>query len=181
MAVKKQWYEIKAPELFGGKTIGETPSMDLRKIGGRVIEVNLMELERNYRRFFIKLKFRIIGENQGVLETEFIGHSTMNERVYKMVQRRSRRVDAIENVETKDGQKSRLKVILIIDGRVNTTIKKAVRKKTGEIIAEIAGKSKFRDFINDVISGKVNETIIKDMKKVYPCSDVEIRASKIMK
>ena len=114
MAVKKEWYTIEAPDMFGNKVVGETPSLDSKNLVNRVLEVNLMEIENNYKRFFIKLKFKINEVEDKKVKTKFIGHDSMSERIYRMVQRNTRRVDVIQNVETKDGRKLRVKTIFSI-------------------------------------------------------------------
>ena len=81
MAIKKQWYEIISPKMFGEKVVGETLAVDPKSLVGRKIEVSLMELSRNYSQFYIKLEFRVEKVEGNKAFTTFVGHDIMRERV----------------------------------------------------------------------------------------------------
>ncbi len=175
MAAKKKWYEVYAPKLFGGKLIAETPSFDASKLIGRKIEANVMTLLKEYSRFFVKLFFKIDKVDDTKAYTKFTGFECMRERIYRMVQRRSRRVDLIHYVTTKDGKKLRVKIIFILIRRVNTSTKSASRAEMKKYIEDYAGKKNFEDFVIEAIKGVVQEKAKKACSKVYPIGDIEIR------
>src|SRR3989338_5995097 len=131
MAVKKSWYVIMAPEMFGGGAIGETLAADSRQLVGRMMEVSLIDIYRNYNKFFVKVRLQIDKIDGNRAHTKMVGHDVMRERIYRMVQRYGRRVDTIQDVTTKDGVKGRIKTVFMIIKRVGASAKSAARKKAG--------------------------------------------------
>ncbi len=118
MALKKQWYEIVAPKVFGEKVIGETLCNDPKNLVGRKIEVSLLDLARDFSKFYIKLQFQVERIDGSRAYTKFVGHDCLRERIYRMVQRRARRVDIIQDARTKDGFLLRVKTVFILLMRV---------------------------------------------------------------
>lgn len=180
MALKKQWYEIVSPKMFGSKVVGETLAVEPKALIGRVLEVSLLEVSRDYSKFYIKLRFQIEEiEGQKAL-TKFIGHNIMTERIYRMVQRHGRRVDVIEDVKTKDGVRVRTKVVFVLLKHVGASMKDATRKTAREKLVEIANSTNFEDFMNKIIKGEVGMEIRRTCNKVYPIASIEVRKTEVM-
>ena len=59
MVLKKQWYEILSPKMFGEKVIGETPAVDSKQLVNRTVEVNLMNLINDYSKFYVKIHLQV--------------------------------------------------------------------------------------------------------------------------
>lgn len=180
MAVKKQWYEIISPKEFGEKVVGETPAADPRQLVGRTLEVSFMDVSRDFSRFYIKLIFQITGVEGTKARTRFVGHDTMYERVYRMVQRHMRRVDVVQDVVTGDGKAVKVKTIFSLLRRVNTSTKEDARRLVHEIIEKTAKESNFEDFISMVLKGDLQKNIRRDCSKIYPTGNVEIRKTEII-
>lgn len=180
MAIKKNWYEIIAPRMFGERVIGETLSADPKQLIGRTIHVSLMDLgDYDYSKFYIKLKLQIV-DVDGRAKTKFMGHSVMHERIYRMVQRRMRRVDAIQDVVTNDNVKLRIKTVFVLTRRVGTSIKDDARRKACEVIEKVAKNHSLEDFIKMILNDELQKTVKEEVKKVYPVGTVEIRKSEVL-
>jgi small subunit ribosomal protein S3Ae len=180
MAIKKQWYEIISPKMFGEKVVGETMSVDAKSLIGRKISVSLMEISRNYSQFYIKLELQIEKVEGGKAFTKFVGHDIMRERVYRMVQRHGRRVDVVQDVTTKDGVKMRIKTVFMLISRVGTSLKNSARSCAKEYIAEISKEKKFEELMDMIIKGEMQFHIRKLCSKVYPVGNVEIRKTELV-
>lgn len=180
MAVKKKWYDIIAPEQFGAAVIGETPAADPKHLVGRTIPVSLTELARDSSKFYIKLLLRVDRIEGSKAFTTLVGHDTMRERVYRIVQRYARRVDVVQDVTTKDGRKIRLKTIFILVRRVGTSIKDVARKEAKELVASAAAEMTFDELIAAILAGDLQKEIRKRCAKVYPVGNVEIRKSEVL-
>lgn len=181
MAVKKTWYEIIAPEMLGGKAIGETLAADSRQLVGRVVDVSLIDISNNYSKFYVKVRLQIDKVDGNKAHTKLVGHDVLRERVYRMVQRHGRRVDSIQDVTTKDGVKVRMKTVFMIIKRVGASTKAAARKKAYEMIEEAASKSTFEELINSIIEGDLQHSIKKECSKIYPIGSIEIRRTELVK
>ncbi len=175
MAVKKQWYEIMAPDMFGGKAIGETLAADPRKLMGRKMNVSLVEISRDYSKFYFKVSIKIEKIEENKAFTKLVGHECLRERVYRMVQRHGRRVDVIQDVKTKDGEKIRVKTVFMLLRRVGKSTKDAARKTAKDIIDDFAKKQTSEEFINSIIAGDIQHKVKKESNKIYPIGSVEIR------
>lgn len=180
MAVKKSWYEIVAPEMFGSSVIGETLAADSRQLVGRMMEVSLIDISRNYSKFFVKVRLQIDRVDGSKAHTKLVGHDVLRERVYRMVQRHGRRVDSIQDVTTKDGVKVRIKTVFMIIKRVGESTKRAARKLAREMIDEAASKSTFEELINAIIAGDLQHDIKKQCSKIYPIGSIEIRRTELV-
>ena len=181
MAVKKQWYEIISPKMFGSKVLGETLSIDQKYVQDRVIEITLMELSKDYSKFYLKPRFKVNKVEGNKAHTLFIGHTIMRERVSRMVQRRARKVDVVIDSETKDGVKIRLKSIVILLRRVGTSVKDSCRAKSKELIKKTIEENTLENLIKLIINGEIANNVKKQCKKISPIRDVEITKSELLK
>jgi len=179
MAIRKTWYEIEAPTYFKEQIVGETPASDPKYLIGRVVSVSLADLQADARKFYLKFNFRIVNVD-GKAKTIFIGHDITSEKIYRMVQRHSRRVDSIQDIQLADGSKIRVKAVLIIPKRVSTSVKDSVRKKMDEAIMQVVSEASMEEFISMLIKGTLTNAIRDECKKVYPVGAVEIRKSEVV-
>lgn len=180
VAIKKQWYEIVTPKEFGEKVIGDTMSTDPKNLIGRKVTVSMLDLSKDFSKFYMKLQFRIEGVNGQKAHTRLVGHDCTRERIYRMVQRHVKRVDVIQDVVTKDGVKARIKTVFVLIKKVNTSKKNATRKKARETIDAVAKETTFLDLINMIIAGELQQKIRKDSSKISTIGNIEIRRSYIL-
>ena len=180
MALKKQWYEILTPKMFGEKAVNETLAADPNLLVGRTVEISLLDLMNNYSRFFVKLRFQIERIEGSKAYTKFVGHEVTTETVYRIVQRRMRRVDVVQEITTKDSQKVTVKTLFSLVRRVNTATKSAARKKVFSLIEEEAKNLDFEDFINSVIKGDLQKKLKRECSKIYPVGHLEIRKTVVL-
>lgn len=181
MALKKQWYEIYTPKAFGEKMLGETPASDPKRLMGRRLYVSLLELSRDYSKFYIKLIFQVEDVQGNKAYTKLVGHDIMRERIYRMVQRRVRRVDLIQDITTKDSVKVRIKTVFVLIRRIGTSIKSSARKKAKEIIEAYSKDKTFEEVIRGIISGELQQLVRKECSKISPLGNIEIRKSEIIR
>ena len=179
MVVKKQWYEIVAPKMFDEKVIAETLAADPKELIGRTVQTSLAELDRPMSKFYIKLKFQITKTEGSKAYTEFVSHSVMYERIYRIVQRHMRRVDCVQDVVTKDGKKVRVKTIFVLVRRVNTKLKKVTRRQTHELVEKAVQGYTLEELLNAIINDDLQKSIRKELVKIYPVSVVEIRKTEL--
>ena len=179
MAVKKIWYDIVAPEMFGSTVIGQTLAAEPKQLVGRVLKLALPDMNVESRKFYIKICLRIDSVEGTKALTRFMGHDCTGERVYRMVQRHARRVDCIQDVQAKDA-KLRVKTVLIIPHRVGTSIKDAIRTKLREAIEQLVSNMTAEEFIHSVIDDKLQLAIKDACKKIYQIGMIEIRKSEVL-
>lgn len=179
VAIKKLWYDITAPVMFGSAVVGQTLAAEPKQLIGRVLKMALPDLGIDSKKFYIKINMRIENVEGTTAQTKFMGHDCSAERIYRMVQRHARRVDCIQDVQLKNG-KLRVKTVLIIPQRVGTSIKDAVRAKLKTAISEVVSAMTIEEFIQAVTNDKIQIAVKNACKNVYPVGMVEIRKSEVM-
>ena len=180
MAVKKQWYEIIAPKMFGAPVIAETLAADPKQLVGRTLYVSLPEISEDFAKFYVKLKLQVDAIEGTKANTKLVGHDVMRERIYRMVQRYIRRVDCIQDVTTKDGVKLRVKTLLILIKRVGTSRKDAVRVMCKKYVAEVASETDCEDLMFMIIKGELQQMVRRHCSKAYPVGNIEIRKTEVL-
>ena len=120
----KRWYTIRAPrQPWHFKVIGETLGEEDELLIGRMYEITQQEVDGDFSKMHVKLKFRvteIIGQDA---ITEFAGHEVLKDHVRRQVRRYRGKVDDVIDAITEDGYYVRIKPFLITQGRVKTSQK----------------------------------------------------------
>ncbi len=176
----KSWYRIVAPEIFDGAVIGETVSSEPESLLGRVTEISLQDLAGDFSRTHIKAKFKINGIRGGECKTRFIGHEMTTDYVRRLTRRRRSKIEAVFTVKTKEGFKIKVKPLSITNKRINSSIKRSVRKKQREVVKEMANDSRLGEFAEKMLFGDLAKKIANECKTVYPLKQVEIWKSEVV-
>lgn len=172
----KDWYAILAPEMFGKKQVGETPTIDSKLLPGKTIEVSLPELGYPGQKYYMKLKFKVNKVDGKSVNTIFHGMSLMNEHMYRIVRKRMSKVELVTDVSTKDGWALQLTFLAMMNRKTNASVQTEVRNSSEKLLKEFAAKSSIDDFVKAVAAGSIQHDIRKAGNKLYP-----IRFSEILK
>ncbi len=176
----KRWYRIIAPDMFEGSVVGETPASSPELLLDRVSEVTLQDLAGDFSKVHIKVMLRINGVRGGECITRYIGHDMTTDYIRRLTRRRRSKVDAVIDVQTKEGYIVRVKVLSVTDKRVNTSIKNSLRNRQEEIVRKEAAKSTLSTLVQKLLFGKLATDIKKNCKDIYPLKRVEIRKSEVL-
>jgi len=179
-AKAKEWFTIIAPKLFDEREIGRTMASDPKGLVGRRIALSLMELTNDFSKYYVKFVFRITRVEGNKAFTEFDGSECMRDYVSRMVLRRVRRIDAVQDITTKDGIKIRVKTLAIVSRRVKSSIQKKMRASIKEIIKSEVEGSILDEFIERVITDDIKNRILRECRKDYPIRNFEIRKTEII-
>lgn len=175
----KEWYQIYTPKLFGDLVIGETPSLDPELLKGRTIEVSLMDLSGDTNKYYIKLFFKVSEIDGNKALTKFSGHDCTKDFTARIVQVRTSRIDTNDVIQLTDG-KIRLKAIAISNRVVNTNLKIKIRKYIKEIIKNEISKMSIEQFVKNMVIGKTQQKIKREINKIYPLRFFEFRKSEVL-
>lgn len=176
----KKWYTILSPKMFGKVEIGQTSTADPDLLIGRKINVSLMTLINDFKKYYMKFKFKIVSVDNSNALTEFNGSECLNDYVSRLVLRRSRRVDTIQNLVTKDGVNIRVKGLAIIRGRAKSSIQGNVRNSVRETIKEEVEHATLEDFIRGIISDNIKHNVLREARKIHPVKIFEIRKTEVL-
>ena len=176
----KKWYTILAPKMFGNVEIGQTSTVDPDLLIGRKIDVSLMNLINDFKKYYMKFRFKIVSVDDGNAHTEFDGSECLSDYVSRTVIRYSRRIDTVQDLVTKDGVKVRVKSLAIIRGRVKSSIKTSVRNAVREIIKDEVEGATLEGLIRGIISDSIKRDVLKEAGKVHPVKTFEIRKTEVL-
>jgi small subunit ribosomal protein S3Ae len=176
----KKWYTIIAPKMFGNVEIGQTATNDSDLLINRKVDVSLMTLINDFKKYYMKFTFKIVSVDNTNAHTEFDGSKCLSDYITRMVSRYSRRVDTVQDLVTKDGVKVRVKAIGVIRSRVKSSIKTTVRNAVKETVKEEVEKTTLEGLIRGIISDKIKNKVLKESRKIYPVRNFEIRKTEIL-
>ncbi len=176
----KEWYDINTPPYFGGTTLGSVPSEDPNKLMGRIVETTLYDLTGDFSQQYLKLRFQVTGVTGAEASTVFKGHEYARDYLRSLVRRGSTRVDAIQNVTTKDGFKLRVSTVALSVIRLNKMQISSMRRVAREILTEKAKDLTFDQFAQEAVLGKIASDIYNIAKKITPLRHVGVRKSKLI-
>lgn len=181
VAKKKSWYKIVAPRSFKNVELGETPAYDPKSLVGRTIIVSARDLVSDAKKEFLKVKLKIDKVANGNAETKIVQLEIPRPYLTRIIRRRTSKVESIDDVTTSDGKKIRIKTVAITRYRTQTTKKKIIRKALSEEVKKVVSTNKFDRLVMGIISGKIQNSLMLLLKKIYPLRYLEVRKLEVKK
>src|SRR3989338_9173251 len=145
-AVKKKWYRLLAPKIFGGEVLGESLVAEPGLLSGRVVEANLMNLTGDIKQQTVSLKFRVCSVSNEEAATELISYEVAPVAVKRFVRRAVNRIDESFMVRTSDSRIFRIKPFVLTRTETKGSVRKAIRRALISSIMDEVRKFTFDDF-----------------------------------
>jgi small subunit ribosomal protein S3Ae len=183
MAVKKtkDWFTIVAPKYFGEKELGKSFSAEPTDLIGRRFTVNAADLTNNFSKFYVKFFFKVVKVDGKKAFTEFDGLECMRDYISRMVLYYVKRMDAVQDLTTKDGVKLRVKSLVIAPKGIGEKSRRELKKKTVEMMADFVQNSTVEEFIKKVLSDETKNRIFQELRKIHPMRYFEVRKVEVLK
>ncbi|HJM66789.1 MAG TPA: SAP domain-containing protein [Candidatus Thalassarchaeaceae archaeon] len=158
----KRWYSIRAPRNpYSFKIIGETISESPENVIGRIFEVTQNEMDNDFTRMHVKLRFRVTEVlNQDAI-TEYIGHEVQRDHFRRQVRRNRGMVDMVVDVVTEDGFYVRFKLVVISPRRIKSSLKTAIRNIVKDMLFKTASSTTWLKMQSVILDGSL-ENDVKD-------------------
>ena len=177
----KRWYTIRAPrQPWHFKVIGETLGEEDQLLIGRMYEITQQEVDGDFSKMHVKLKFRvteIIGQDA---ITEFAGHEVLKDHVRRQVRRYRGKIDDVIDAITEDGYYVRIKPFMITQGRVKTSQKQGIREACRNTVLQAAARNTWVSLQKLMLSGELEQMIDKAVRKVATVKTIIIRKSQLV-
>ncbi|MBL7160593.1 MAG: hypothetical protein ISS93_01940 [Candidatus Aenigmarchaeota archaeon] len=170
----KDWFTVKAPAMFNGKELGEIPATSSQSLPGRTLEVSLADLVNNPSKYHIIVKFRIYSVKDSEALTRFDGLNLVKSQIFRVVRKRTSKVEVVGDVETKDNWKLHYKIFAVLNKVSDQEIQRKVRKKVIGFVKDFASKSSVDDFVKTACDGLIQKNIKKFSSNIYPIRHCEI-------
>mmetsp|Transcript_66032 Transcript_66032/g.132502 ORF Transcript_66032/g.132502 Transcript_66032/m.132502 type:complete len:269 (-) Transcript_66032:88-894(-) len=195
--LKKEWYDIKAPSLFSIRNCGKTlvtktqgTKIASEELKGRVLEVNLADLNNDEDQSYKKIKL-CIEEVQGrACLTDFHGMSLTRDKECSLIRKWQTLIEAHADMKTSDGYTVRMFVVAFTKRRpdqvkANCYAQSAqirrIRKKMVDVLIAEGSKVQLRELVKKLIPESIGKEIEKQTQGIFPLKDVLIRKVKILK
>jgi len=196
--LKKEWYYIRAPNVFENRDVGVTMCTKSQgnvlardSLVGRVFDVSLGDLKTKgeadaYRKF--RLKVEEVDGNQ--LLTQFNGMDTTSDHLRALVRKWHSLIETFIDVTLSDGYRVRLFCIGFTKRQKNQTRKtsyaqsaqkRKIRKIMEEIMQREVANCDLNELVKRLIPEVIGREIEKTVQKVYPLQNVHIRKCKILR
>merc|ERR1711879_898395 len=164
---RKEWYDVKAPNLFKNRQVGKT--LVTRTIGtkiasanlkGRVLEACVADLNNDEEQAFLQIRLRIEDVQCSHCLTNFHGMRLSTDKVKGLVRKWQSLIEATMDVKTTDGYVLRLFCIGIMNRESQCDLK---------------------DLVTKLVPNTIGKKIEKRCPSIYPLKDVYIRKVKVIK
>ena len=180
VGAKKTWFPIVAPKSFNSQVVGEIFIAEPSSAVGRLVPVNLMNLTGDMRRQNVNIIFKINNVTGNKAYTETIGYEILTSSIKRLVKRAKNKVDYSFTAETADNYKVKIKVLMITIALTKLSTLTSLRNAAKENVRKTLSKMKYEDFVSELVNYKIQLTLKKQLSKVYPLRNCEIRSMRIM-
>ena len=177
----KRWYTIRAPrQPWNFKVIGETLGEEDELLIGRMYEITQQEVDGDFTKMNVKLKFRVTEVLGQDAITEFAGHEVLKDHVRRQVRRYRGKVDDVIDAITEDGYYVRIKPFLVTQGRVKSSQKKAIREACRDVVLQAAARNTWIALQGQLLGGELEQSLEKAARKVANVKTVIVRKSQLV-
>lgn len=176
----KEEYTLIAPKVFGEKELGVTFASKPEEVIGRELTLSVLELVDDSNKYYLKFSFKVDRIEGKRAFTKFHGSECLQDYISRMVVRRVRRLDTIQDLLTKDNVKLRVKTICTLPRKAKSTVERSIRRKIEEIMSEEVGKRSLDDFVKSLLSDEIKKRVLEEGKKIYPIRNFEIRKVEVL-
>ncbi|NLX50326.1 MAG: 30S ribosomal protein S3ae [Methanospirillum sp.] len=176
----KTWFKVHAPETFSAAYIGDTISADPENMIGRVMNATLGEINNDYGKQHVKMKFRIDHVAGDAAYTEFVGHELTKDYLRSLVKRRSSRIDSHVIGTTKDGFRVHLTVTCYTLMAADSSQIHEIRKRVSARVAAFLAENEWRTVTESMVTGTLAKELMTDAKAVFPVRRIEVIKSKLI-
>jgi small subunit ribosomal protein S3Ae len=177
----KRWYSIRAPRNpWSFRVIGETLAEEPEMLIGRNFEIMQNELDGDFSKMHVKIRFRVIDVLGADALTEFIGHQMMQDHIRRQIRRDRGKIDDTVDIVTEDGFYVRFKPLILTRERAKSSQKNEIRAIARNIILKTGASSTWVGMQKSVMDGELEAIIKEGVSKITPIRAVMIRRTQLI-
>ena len=177
----KRWYTVRAPRNpWSYRNIGETIAEEDSMLEGRIYEMMQNELDGDFSKMHVKVRFRITHTVGSDAITEFIGHEVAKDHIRRQVRRARSKVDDTVDIVTEDGFYIRLKPLVITHRTAKSSQKQEIRSRAKEIILKAGATSTWVAIQKAIMDGSLESNIKDTVSAIHPVRTVLLRKTQLI-
>ena len=178
--LKKEWYPIIAPKIFGNVVLGETYVYEPEQMIGKGIVRNLMSLTNDVKRQNINVSFKVNSVENGKAFADVISYYMAQSSIKRLVRKGVHKIDMSFSCKTSDNKDLKVKPILITRGLTTGSVATKVRKNAHEFLIKYISAITYDNLINDLVNHKLQMALKSESNRIYPLRVCEIRSMEIV-
>ena len=176
----KEWYKLYAPLMFNQAQLGETPSADATNLIGRTTEATVHDINGDFSKMHVKLKFRVQDVNGFDAHTVFIGQDLTSDYIRRLTRRKRTKTDHVIDVRTKDGYLIRVKHTRTTEKRIQSSQETALRTIMDDEMRRMGEEKTISEIVKAIIDGEMARRLGTVCKVIVPIKRVEIRKTEVL-
>ena len=177
----KRWYTVRAPRNpWSYRNIGETIAEEDSMLEGRIYEMMQNELDGDFSKMHVKVRFRITHTVGSDAITEFIGHEVAKDHIRRQVRRARSKVDDTVDIVTEDGFYVRMKPLVITHRTAKSSQKQEMRSRAKEIILKAGATSTWVGIQKSILDGSLESSIKDAVSTIHPVRTVLLRKTQLI-
>ena len=177
----KRWYTIRAPRNpWSFKEIGETLAEEESMLIGRKYEIMQNELDGDFSKMHIKIKFRVNNVIGNDALTEFEGHAVMKDYERRQIRRERGKIDDTVDLVTEDGYFIRLKPFIVTRSRAKSSQKQQSRMVVRNEIIKFCSSTTWLSIQKALLDGTLEKLITTAATKVQPVRSAFFKKSELI-
>ncbi len=175
---QKKIYKIIAPENFEFQELGTTIANNPEILIGRRVDVSIGELTGDKSKQHLKILFEINNVKDDKAHTQFKAFSVNPAYIRSKIRKGMSKIDYTGNLKIEDSS-IQIKIMAVTHHKIQSSQKREISRIMSSILNEHKG-SKFNDFIQSAIFGRLGTEIYQGIKKICPIRRVEIEQIKVL-
>ena len=177
----KRWYTVRAPRNpWSYRNIGETIAEEDSMLEGRIYEMMQNELDGDFSKMHVKVRFRITHTVGSDAITEFIGREVAKDHIRRQVRRARSKVDDTVDIVSEDGFYIRMKPLVITHRTAKSSQKLEIRSRAKEIILKAGATSTWVGIQKSIMDGSLESSIKDAVSAIHPVRTVLLRKTQLI-
>lgn len=194
---KKEWIEIKTPNLFGEKIFGKTlvnritnTNKSKELLANRIYQVSLSDLNKKENLSYRKIKLKGSEFRDNSSETIFYGMDMTRDKLCSVVKKWQTTIETSIDLKTEDGFFLRIFCIAFSKRKkqqlkktsyLTSSVIRALRRKIIKVVLKYTSHYNLKNIVGKFLSEKLTFEIEKECKIVSPIYNFFVRKIKILK
>jgi len=167
--------------MFNENFLAESPATDPKSLVGRVVPAMVSDLTGDKSKNYIKLFFRVSDVKDKTASTDFSGLECLKEFVSRNVREGLEKVEAFDEVKTKDNWVLQISSTTILNRKIKANIRAKVRKQIADHLQKSVPETTLEEFLKSVLASTYQKKIRKEASVFYPVRFMEIHKVEVLK
>ncbi len=170
---QKEWYTIKAPEMFEAKKVRKTPASSKEDLIGRTLTLPLRDVTGQRSHNNTKVTFQINDLEGETAETTVKNFNLSRSYISKNIRKGHSVIKAVKDLDM-NGKTLHTTTYAFTVNKIHSSKKEKIREAINNKLEEEARKNDFNSLLQKMIFGKTATNIFKDIKIICPIKRVEV-------